>query len=420
MFFHLKSFYLKSVCLFIVFCFLYSSVIGQITYVDSAFQEARTLAFSSKYEKSKTLCKLILEKSPNYQDVQVLLGRVYFWNNQTDSAVYILSQCIKSKPYEDAFIALSDILRWSNKPIESKENAENGISFFPASEELMIRKVKALYDLESYKQAYKLTDSLISNNSNNQELLPLAEQIKRKMSRNSFMLSYDYDYFDKQYKDAWHLTSLTYGRQTKYLGTVNARVNIANRFSKNGSQFEMDAYPSFGKKMYAYVNAGYSADKLFPNYRCGISIYRNFKHAFEGELGVRVLYFSKATILYVGSIGKYKGNFWFSLRPTFIASDNGNKYSQSYAFITRYYYKSALDYLTLIVGYGLSPDDRTRETLLQNPDLNSYKISLSSQKVFKNTNIISLSIGLVQSEFYQGSLQLGNDISLGISYQKLF
>jgi len=397
-----------------------SKIIAQVKNIDTSFQVARTLAFSSKYNESISLCKKILEKSPNYQDVQVLLGRVYFWNKKTDSSIIVLSESIKSNPYEDAYSALSDIQRWSNKPQDALKTSMDGLHFFAASEELFIRKVKALSDLKKYSDAYTLADSLLSNKAKNPELRQLAESIKLKMSKNIFTLSYDYDYFDKQFNDPWHLFSIGYGRQTKYLGMVTARVNLANRFKSTGSQIEMDAFPTLGKKMYAYINAGYSPDYIFPKYRSGISIYRNFPHAFEGEIGLRILYFTKTTILYVGSIGKYKGNFWFSFRPTFIASNNGNRFSQSYAFITRYYLKTTSDYLTLTLGSGLFPDDRTRETLLQNPDLKSLKMNLAFQRIFKGNNIFSISAGIIQTDYIQGVKNTGINITSGLLYKKIF
>jgi YaiO family outer membrane protein len=412
------SFYKLFILIVLFFCTT-QKVSAQVGNVDSAFQVARTLAFSSKYHESISLCKRILEKSPNYQDVQVLLARVYFWNGQTDSAIFILQRSLEFKPYEDAYIALSDILRWEKRSLEAQKIADDGLRSFPASEALLIRKIKALDDLEDYKNAYHLADSLVNKN-NNAELRQLAERIKNKMAKNTFGVSYDFDYFDKQFKDPWHLFALSYGRQTKFLGKVSARVNLANRFATKGSQFELDAYPSLGKKMYAYINAGFSPDAIFPDYRGGLSIYRNFPRAFEGELGVRLLYFNKATILYVGSIGKYTGNFWFSLRPTFIASENGNRFSQSYSIITRYYFNTSFDFLTLTVAYGLSPDDRSKETLLQNPDLKSTRIQLGIQKLVKRTNVFILSVGIVRGEFIQGALTVGNDLFMGIGYQKMF
>lgn len=392
---------------------------AQVSDVDSAFQVARTLAFSSEYTASITLCKLILKKSPTYQDVLVLMGRVYFWNKQTDSALITLEHAIRIKPYEEAYIALADIFRWEEQPAASAKTAEAGLASFPSSEALMIRKVKALYAIKDLNEAYLLSDSL-AKKKNNPEMRQLAERIKSELAKNVVSISYDFDFFDKQFKEPWHLFSVSYGRQTHYLGRVIARVNAANRFATNAAQIEMDAYPSLGKKMYAYINAGYSEGFIFPNYRSGLSVYRNFPHAFEGELGIRLLYYSKATILYVASIGKYTGNLWLSFRPTFIASENGNRFSQSYAFITRYYMNTSFDYLALTIGYGISPDDRSKETLFQNPDLKSARIQLALQRLIRRTNVFSCSLGIARGEFIQGSKQTGNDFFAGVSYQKMF
>lgn len=409
----------RQIILIIVLLGSIQQSLAQVGDVDSAFQEARTLAFSSRYTASIDLCKRILQKSPNYQDVQVLLGRVYFWNNQTDSSIFILKKCITQKPWEDAYVALADIWRWEKRPEESLQTANEGLTSFTKSEELMIRKIKALDDLKQFKPAYHLGDSL-ARLTGNSELRQLTDRIKNAMAKNLFSISYDFDYFDKQFGDPWHLVAVSYGRQTACLGRVTARVNVANRFASTGSQVELDAYPSLGKKMYAYMNAALSSGNIFPNYRSGISVYRNFPHAFEAELGVRFLYFSKATLLYVGSIGKYAGNFWFSLRPTFIATENGNRFSQSYTFITRYYLNTTFDFLTLTLSYGLSPDDRSKETLFKNDDLKSSRVQLGFQHLIRGSHVISVSAGMVKMQFIQGEKYTGNDFFTGIGYQKMF
>ena len=414
-----NHFFLRTIFITVLLFFGTKKSRGQVGDVDSAFQAARVLAYASSYNDAIILCKRILQKSPGYQDVQVLMGRVYFWNDHTDSAIVTLKKCIEQKPYEDAFVALADIFRWEKKPLESLQTADEGLKFFSASEELAVRKVKALDDLKNYKTAYLLADSL-TKLTGSPELRQLTDRIKNEMAKNLLSISYDFDYFDKQFEDPWHLLAVSYGRQTNALGRITARINYANRFGGNGYQGEMDAYPSLGKKMYAYINAGVSSGTIFPDYRAGISVYRNFPRAFEGELGIRFLYFSKSTFLYVASIGKYTGNFWFSLRPTFIASDNGNRFSQSYAFTTRYYFNTTFDFFTATISYGISPDDRSKETLFQNPDLKSARILLGFQHLIKGSHVISISGGVVRGEFIQGEKSTGNDFFIGIGYQKMF
>ena len=78
---------------------------------DEYFQMARKAAFdSSDYPSAISLSKLALLQSPGYTDIQIFLGRVYYWNNQTDSSLQILKAAVEAKPgYEETYIALTDI-----------------------------------------------------------------------------------------------------------------------------------------------------------------------------------------------------------------------------------------------------------------------------------------------------------------------
>ena len=393
-----------------------------ISNVDSAFLKARHFAFTNKYDSAKNLCRKILVKTPNYSDVRVLLGRVYFWNNQTDSAFYELKTVLSKKPYEDAFIALADMERWTDNYDTSLFYTKEGLSYFPNSEDLVIKKARALHALQKDKAAYHILDSLLTKDEKNNEARQLAESIKRTLYENILSLSYSYDHFSNQFPDDWHLVSLSYTRLTQALGSVVFRVNWADRFLTPGEQFEMDMYPSVGKKMYMYLNAGYSpSTSIFPEYRAGASLYRSLPGSFEADLGFRLLYFGSPTVLYTGSIGKYYKNFWFSFRPTFIAYNNATVFSGSYALTTRYYTKSANDYYSLMLEYGISPDDYSQETLFKYPFEKSYAIRLGYQTSYKYKNIFYGSIELSNQGFYYGSeLNYGNDYTITIGYQRYF
>src|SRR5688500_12142120 len=71
---------------------------------DEYFTSARSAAFDDKnYDEAIRLSKIALEQSPDYTDIQIFLGRVYFWNKQEDSAVLVLKSAVEKKPaYEDA------------------------------------------------------------------------------------------------------------------------------------------------------------------------------------------------------------------------------------------------------------------------------------------------------------------------------
>ncbi len=127
--------------------------------------------------------------------------------------------------------------------------------------------------------------------------------------------------------DAWQLAALTVGRRTAD-GSVFARVNYANRFGSSGEQLEVDAYPRLSKNMYAYLNLGYSASDIFPAWRSGAELFASLPEAWEASLGYRQLRFNGTPVTMItGAVGKYVGNYWFSLRPYVRPKDTGTSAS---------------------------------------------------------------------------------------------
>ncbi len=385
---------------------------------DELFTNARHAAFEEKdYPKAKELAFEALEKSPNYADIDIFLGRIYSWNHQYDSARIHFSKVLDAKPNEDASTAYADLEYWNDNYQNSLEICNKALVSYPNSEGLLLRKAKNLKKLKRYKEAAGVTEQILKTNKKNTAALALANSLRDAASVNKISISYENSSFDKQFDKAWNLGSISYSRQTK-LGSVIARINYANRFATNGLQGEVDAYPHISKTFYGYLNFGYSGNVgVFPNYRAGFSLYANLPNSFEGEVGFRYLYFTSATNIYTASIGKYWKSFLFTAR-TYITPSTTDL-SQSYSIATRYYLKGADDYLGLTLGTGISPDDNNQNiqySYKQNK-LSSRKISADFNHTFLKWNIISLSAGLINQE-YKPSVK-GNqfNISVGLSHR---
>ena len=385
---------------------------------DELFTNARNAAFEDKnYEKAKQLAFEALDKSPGYADIDIFLGRIYSWNHQYDSARIHFSKVLNAKPNEDASVAYADLEYWNDHYQNSLEICNIALTVYPNSEALLLRKAKNLKALKSYKEAAVITQQILNINKKNTAALALAISIKDEVSINKISISYENSSFDKQFDKAWNLGSISYGRQTK-LGSITARVNYANRFATNGFQGEVDAYPHISKTFYGYVNFGYSGDVgVFPAYRAGFSLYANLPNSFEGEVGLRYLYFTSATKIYTASLGKYWKSFLFTAR-TYITPSTTDV-SQSYSLTSRYYLKGADDYIGLSLGTGISPDDNNQNIQYSNKQnkLSSRKISADFNHTFLKWNIISVSAGLINQE-YQPSVK-GNqyNISVGLSHR---
>ena len=385
---------------------------------DELFQQARTAAFENKnYKLATELSKKALMISPDYADIRIFLGRVFTWWNKPDSASECFEKVLNEHPEnEDAASAFADLTYWNEEPERSLAICENALVFHPQSKTLLLKKSKTLIELKRYTEANASLAFLLKIAPKNAEARSLLEKIKDESAKNKISLNYDFATFDKQFDDPWHIVSLDYSRSTK-AGSFIGRVNYANRFKTDALQFEADAYPRISRTFYSYVNGGIS-DKsgVFPQYRAGFSLYANLPKSFEAEAGLRYLYFSDATWIYTGAVGKYLKNYWFNFR-TYITPGK-ESVSNSYSLTTRYYFKET-NYFGLGLGTGISPDETANNIQLANLyKLKSYRISADYRNTFNKLNSILFSFSLIQQEYLPKIT--GNEYLFSVGYQRRF
>ena len=404
--------------LFIALLFSQSLFAQSELSADDLFQQARSAAFDKKdYTLATELSKKALTISPEYADIRIFLGRVYTWWDKTDSARACFNEVLRMHPdNEDASTAYADLEYWNKNPTKALLICEEGLAFHPQSNVLMLKKAKILLDLKRFKEANDVLTELLKNDPQNAEARALSEDIKDEAAKNTIGVTYDFVNFDKQFPDPWHMVSLEYLRSTA-IGSFIGRLNYANRFKTNAVQFEADAYPKISKTFYGYINAGISNKKgVFPQYRAGFSLYANLPESFEAEAGFRYLYFSDATWIYTGSIGKYFKNYWFNFR-TYITPAN-QSVSNSYSLTTRYYYKGT-DYLGLGLGTGISPDERSNNIQLANSyQLKSYRISADYRKTFCRSNVLLVRFSWLSQQYLPK--ETGNQYVFSLGYQRVF
>jgi len=187
--------------------------------------------------------------------------------------------------------------------------------------------------------------------------------------------AYQFYYFDNDL-DPWHYVSAWLEkREPKY--SLIGRVNYAYRFNTDAVQFEADAYPMFSRTLYGYFNVGYSpSDISFPRWRLAGELYANLPSAWEASAGFRYMTFTTTKVsMLSGSVGKYYGNYWTSLRPT-AAFDDGDV-SWSLLLVTRRYFADADNYVGGLIVYGDAPDERTTEIELER--LGSFQVSIGGK-----------------------------------------
>lgn len=113
--------------------------------LDSLFFFCRDLAFDKKYMESHAGLKHLLNKSPNYADPRILLGRSLAWQGAYEQAEAQLLKAIELSPnYYDGYSAIIDVYYWWGNTAKAKEYVDLGLSLFPDNPEIIEKKNKLL------------------------------------------------------------------------------------------------------------------------------------------------------------------------------------------------------------------------------------------------------------------------------------
>ncbi len=378
------------------------------------FEEARQYAFNGQREKARQICKAILAEGFN-SDVALLMGRTYAWDGKYDSARIVFNEVLIQKPENiEVLSAFADVEYWSEEYEKAVEYCDLALKREPNSETFVLKKARILNSSERYEESVETLKDFFQKNPGSAEVMRKIKEYRLDLMKNKVTLSYTIDWFNKGFnRDPWQITSLSYGRKTK-IGSVISRVNYSDRFGDNGFQFEMDAYPKIAENSYLYVNYGFSQSYLFPKNRMGLEWYKNFPHAFEGSLGLRLLFFNSSPVdIYTATFGKYVGNYWMSLRA-FVTPDKVDGISVSGLMLVRRYFSDPEDYLGLRLGYGVSPDDN----LYQRLSLKKRSFRMEYNHIFNHLWILNTG-GVVGQEMREPGKYLGY-YTFDISIARLF
>jgi YaiO family outer membrane protein len=395
----------------ILILFLSTSVLPQAESIDGLYAQARDLAFNGKRQAAREICASILQRSPNYHDARLLLGRLYLWDWQYGYARTELTQVVTLKPaYADARDALIDVELWSDHPDEALRLCEEGLNLDPNNKTFYYKKAKALKYLHKTSEAIAAVKIAVKLDSEYREAHLLLKELKDAQNPYSVKAEYTVDYFDKTF-DPWQQLSVSLARQMKF-GSVIGRVNHAKRFNDTATQVEIDSYPHIRPGTSAYLNAGFSSSFAFPKFRCGAEIYQKLSDGFDSSIGFRYLHFDSANIMvYTGSIGKYHGNYLFQFHPFITPSSIGTSVSGNVSI--RRYLEDADNYVTLAFGIGSSPDEKYNSLGLIR--LQSQKVSADWRKAIGGGLIVDGYFGWANQELKFGGKRKNYSFSFGIT-----
>lgn len=320
---------------------------------DTAFENARELAFNDQRKQAQDSLRLILTKYPNYHDIRSFLANTYSWDGDYDKAKKEFEYILKASPdrQNDWELAITNTLR-SDAPQSALDMSAKALSLFPKNADLLYLKASAEDDLKETEVALATLNELLVIEPEHEKALRFRAALIDKLSINVIGVKSSVDLYSEVF-DPMQYYLLKYARQTKY-GSIHGKVNINSRFESTGAQFEVDMYPKITKGLYAYVNMGVSNSFLFPKVRFGGELYKSLPYSLEASLGFRTLKYSSYTTIYTGSVGWYTGNSYWSLRS--YVTPGEPKTSVSGTLNYRKYRSTANTYFSAAVGMGFSPE----------------------------------------------------------------
>jgi YaiO family outer membrane protein len=253
-------------------------------------------------------------------------------------------------------------------------------------------------------EAERLTIQSLDMFPGNADLIALQMQSRNRDRANEVSVGLNYD--DYSESDSWQEGFVALKIATP-VGAVIGRASRAERFDLDDSQFDVEAYPRFGAKTYAYLSAGFSPDGvLYPDSWYGAELYHTFPHAFEASLGMRRLNFADAVNVYTASLGKYAGN-WLIGGRVYDAEDE----TAVFAIVRRYFGEQG-QYVGLRAGQGAREEIRSSTDI---DALNVREIAVETRLTLTNRWMLTARAGFGEERETEEE-RVSASVAVGVSF----
>lgn len=389
---------------------------------DSFFIIARDLAFNGDYSKSRKICFQILDSFPDYHDAAVLIGKSFAWEQKFDSARFYLKPLVERHPENsDAITALIDVEIWSDELPSALLLLNQEILKKPENLDYLYRRAK-IYNLQGdIPKARTELKGILGLNSEHEEARKLLIQIEHSWNSNFISLDYSLETSKNPYPRQLQLSSFEYSKvlkKTTFIAGIHYGNSNINGLS--GTQIQFQAYPEIGNRMYAFLNYSHGFKSIYPKNRAAGEMYLSLAKDFEISAGLRYLQFdadSLKTNVYIitGSISKYAGNYWFSLRPYISPKVYG--LSQSASLEVRRYFKDSKNFAFALISYGNTPDDPTNNiNNLEKYQLSAALLKIGYQDYLTKNLLAQIRSGINMEEYQDGKIHYPFDLFVKLYY----
>ncbi len=354
---------------YLIICLLLSYFIGNTqdlafnTVKGAGFEKAREQALNGNHTLAKDLLVQVVSRHPDNFEARSLLASTYSWEGQYDKARETLNILTsQEKNNRDIWIASIKNELYAKNGATALGLSNKALGYLQTDKEIERLREIALQQIAQIEYPEsgwfdETTEFKVKEKESDQadiEAIVPTTPVDKEVLNNRLAFANAYTVFDQRYEPII-ASSISYKRQT-LAGSIIPRINYNNRRQISGMQYELDFYPKFSKRFYAYLNYGFSKASIYPNHKVGGDLYANLPGAMELSAGGRYINFeTKNVSVITNSLGHYRGNYYFSLR-SYITPLPDNLTRVSGNLLVRKYMKDAENFMGLNVGMGYSPE----------------------------------------------------------------
>ncbi|MFT3739046.1 MAG: YaiO family outer membrane beta-barrel protein [Breznakibacter sp.] len=378
------------------------------------YAKMREAAFNGKYLEAKAIGAKLLNNLPDYHDAAVLLGRVYMWGQQYDSAKIVIDNVLEKAPLNsDAIEAKFDLAYFSGNSAQVIAMGDSLIKTNP--ERIDFKEKVALSYLATGQvgNAEETAKNILSVDPENKVALRILDRLNPKRPW-ELTAGYSFDHFETPYNRWWHLWTIGATKKLEW-GSLTGRLNVGHINAVGTAtelQGEVESNLKLSRQAYMMMLYGYSPGDYFPTHKATVEVWHKIPYQMVVSLGSNFYYWDEPVFIGTVSLEKYAGSYWFCLRNYLNFKDVGP--TASFYFTVRRYFDET-DYFQATLGYGAAPDEPFDiKTDLER--LNASSVRLAYLKKLSIRTKLRLGIGYAYEEYTPDKYRHRFDGTLSLIY----
>ena len=341
--------------------------LGGCTVLAQTTNESASLTEQNLLRDTVEASTSLIQKFPNDPDHWLQRGIAQARQSLWIPAAQDLEKAVSLAPgYADAWSALADVYRWSERPAAAADAYARLAVLRPDDAQVQVLRARSLAtvaELEAAQLKQQPDRVLLAN----KEIASTSAEVPRQGALSPETLNQVTP--SDAYK--WALSGGLYSsssgssdarenslslRHYGELGSIAVERLSLRRFGYSDTAWALDAYPRLWQGAYANLRYQHAdSPELFPKRSWRAELYQNISGGWELALSRDFLGFGSGVRIDGVSAGKYWGNFFARWRHQQVQSDSSS--GQGDRFFVRYYYTGDADhYVEANASRGRSDD----------------------------------------------------------------